>query len=90
MWRWLVSLTKDRTKPSEYIRRHLDGTGNGYELDDLVSWHARDPEWQDVIERILDINRRHSLPGEPPLGVYKDSANDELRQLALELEAQGR
>jgi hypothetical protein len=86
MWRWLSSLIKDRTKPSEYIRRHLDGTGSGFELDDLTSWHDRDPAWQDVIDRLMEINRRHGSP----LGVYKDEARQELLQLAVELEAQGR
>ena len=86
MWRWLSSLLRDRTKPSEYIRRHLAHSGNGFELDDLVSWHDRDPEWQDVIDRLMEINRRHGFP----LGAYKEEAQDELRQLAEELAAQGR
>jgi len=81
---------KDETKPSQYIRTHLSGAGNGYELDDLLSWHDRDPEWQDVIERLLEINDRLTLPGEPRLGVYKPEARGELIALAELLEQQGR
>jgi len=80
----------DSTKPSEYIRRHLSGTGTGFELDDMLSRHDRAPEWQDVLRRVHEINRHHILSGEPPLGVYKDEARADLERLAEELERQGR
>jgi hypothetical protein len=81
---------RDCTKPSEYIRRHLSGIGTGFELDDMLSLHDRDPAWQDVLRRVHDINRDHILPGQPPLGVYKDEARADLERFAEELELQGR
>ena len=88
--RWLSGLVKDRRKPSEYLRRHLDGTGDGYELDDLASLHAGELGWEDVIKRLVEINKRHSQAGEAPLGIYKNEARGDLRTLAEELEGQGR
>jgi hypothetical protein len=86
--KWLSNRQERRRRPSLMIRRHLDRTGNGFELSDLVDCDY--PDWQDVVEKVLDINRRHTLEGEPPLGVYKDSARPELVELAEELEAVGR
>ncbi len=81
---------KDGTKPSEYIRAHLSGSDNGFELDDMLSWHDRHLEWDDVLARVDEINQRHSRTGEPPLGVYKPEAHADLARLAEELEQQGR
>jgi hypothetical protein len=77
-----------RRKPSEFVRDHLNGTGNGFELDDLVS--SGHPDWEDVAQRLVEINLRHNVPGEPPLGVYTDRAREDLLKLAEDLEAQGR
>ena len=77
-------------KASVLIRRHLDGSGNGYELDDLVHEWVDDPDKDDVIQRVLDINSDYTLPGEPPLGVYKPEAREALLRLAEQLESEGR
>jgi hypothetical protein len=84
---WLSRLLGPRRKASELIRDHLSGAGNGFELDDLVS--CGKPEWEDVAQRLMDINLRHNVPGEPPLGVYSDRARQDLLTLAEELEAEG-
>ena len=78
----------EATKPSEFIRRHLAGAV--YDLDDLVSWFDRDPAYQDVLQRIHAINYEFTLPGEPPLGVYKPEAREALMRLAEQLESKGR
>ena len=78
------------SKASVLIRRHLDGSGNGFELDDLVHDWVDDPHKEEVIDRVLEINREHTLPGEPPFGVYKPEAREALLRLAEQLESEGR
>ena len=76
------------TKPSEFIRRHP--AGGAHDLDDLVTWFDRYSAYQDVLERIHAINDEFTLPGEPPLGVYKPEAREALARLAEQLESKGR
>jgi len=76
-----------KRKPSEFIRRHLDGSGSGFELDDLVSLGR--PELEDVAQEVIAISFRHRTP-EYPVGIANPSAEPELRAMAERLEAEGR
>jgi len=89
VWKWLSELLKDKRKPSEYIRLYLSRTGNGFELDDLVSLHDRDPEWQDVIKEILSISNQFST-AEYPIGISNPGSSGALERVADRLEAEGR
>jgi hypothetical protein len=74
-------------KPSEFIRRHLDGTGSGYDLDDLVTLGRSDLE--DVAQEVVAISMRHRTL-EYPIGISNPASEPELRALAERLEAEGR
>jgi len=76
-----------KRKPSEFIRRHLDGSGSGFELDDLVSLGR--PELEDVAQEVIAIASRHRTP-EYPVGIANPNAEPELLALAERLEAEGR
>ena len=89
MRKWLSGLSKDKRMPSEYIRLHVSRKGNGFALDDLVSWHDRDPEWQDVIRDVLAISDQFST-SEFPIGISNPASDGALERLAERLEAEGR
>lgn len=74
-----------KPKPSSYLRRFLEGSGNGFELDDLISRHDGDPVFDDVIELIGAMMRRHNAQS-----LDADAAVAELRVLADRLEQEGR
>ena len=76
-----------KRKPSEYLRRHL--AGGGYDLDDLVSWHDKDPKYEEVIQEVLGISNRFST-SEHPIGISNPESSAELEALAEKLEAEGR
>ena len=76
-----------KRKPSEYLRRHL--AGGGYDLDDLVSWHDRDPDYEDVIKEVLGISNRFAT-AQYPIGIGNPESSLELQALAEKLEAEGR
>ena len=77
-----------RRKPSEILIRHVEGKGNGYELDDFVnSRHGEDVE-EKVVAPILDINRRFSTR-EHPLGISNPDAYEAIVALANELKENG-
>jgi len=76
-----------KPKPSEYLRRSL--AGGGFALDDLVSRHAGDPKYEDVIQQILALSDKHAAP-EYPVGISNPAVKPELEALASKLEAEGR
>ena len=71
--------------PSAYLFRHLNGTGSGYDLDDLLTRHANDDAYRDVIDTVHGLIARH---GDPALGT--PAAQSELRLLAMRLATKGR
>lgn len=75
-------------RPSVLIMRHVQDSGNGYELDDLLSMKNSVP-MEDIIEKIIDIHRRYATSAYP-IGTSNPAANEDLRSLAVELEAEGR
>ena len=77
----------NKRKPSEYIRRHLDGTGSGFDLDDLVTIGR--PDLEGVAQEVIAISSRYRT-AEYPVGIANPEAEDDLRALADRLEAEGR
>ena len=76
-----------KRRPSEYLRRHL--AGGAHDLDDLVSWHAKDADYVDVIEEVFGISDGLST-SEYPIGIGNPDSSAELEALASRLEAKGR
>lgn len=74
-------------KPSELIRRHIDGSGSGFELDDLMSrWTGA--VYDQTVEKLVSIHRRFRTE-KYPIGTSNPASFDELCGLAAELEARG-
>jgi thiamine biosynthesis lipoprotein ApbE len=73
-------------RPSELIRHHLNGTGSGFELDDLISWGR--PEYEEAANEIAAIANRYRTE-DWSIGIANPDARDDLRALAERLEAQG-
>ena len=76
-----------KPKLSEYLRRSL--AGGGFGLDDLVSRHAGDPKYEDVIQQVLALSDKYASP-EYPIGISNPAVEPELKQLASKLEDEGR
>jgi hypothetical protein len=72
-------------RPSEYLRKHLDGGGNGFELDDLISRHAGEAAYEDVIDEVYALMVRHH-----DQALTAPSARAELLRLADRLANEGR
>ena len=70
----MVSLA---VKLKNQIRHHIDGTGNGYDLDDVMS-RGLYPEW--VSDAIYDIAKKHEN-GEYPIGISNPASNIDLELL---------
>lgn len=74
-------------KPSELIRVHIAGAGNGYELDDLTSrWTGK--LYDEISDRIFEIHERFRTP-EYRIGTSNPASFGELSELADELERRG-
>jgi hypothetical protein len=74
-------------KPSELIRNHLNGSGSGFDLDDLVSTGL--PQYEDVAKEVVEISFR-CRTAECPIGIANPASFAELTSLVERLEAQGR
>jgi len=73
---------------SEALMRHVDGTGTGYELDDLMSRSPTPEQEKEAIAPLLDIHERYRSD-EYPIGVSNPACFSEIRALAERLRAQG-
>jgi hypothetical protein len=74
-------------KPSELIRLHISGAGNGFELDDLMSaWTGG--IYDEISERIVQIH--HGFKNKQyKIGTSNPDSYEELERLASELEQRG-
>ena len=72
---------------SEALLRHVDGTGTGYEIDDLMSWSPTREQEEKAITPLLDIHERYRS-AEYPIGISNPASFDEIRALAERLRAQ--
>ncbi len=73
---------------SEAFLHHVDGTGNGWELDDLLHWSPTPEQEEKAIGPLLDISRRYSS-NEYPIGISNPASFAEIRALADRLRAEG-
>jgi hypothetical protein len=73
---------------SEALFRHVDGTGTGYEADDLMSWSPTPEQEANAIGPLLDIHERYRS-AEYPIGISNPASFEEIRALAQRLRAQG-
>ena len=74
-------------KPSEMIRSHIGGSGNGFELDDLMTQRTGGV-YDRIVERLVEIHRRFQT-SDYRIGTSNPASFDELEELACELEQQG-
>jgi hypothetical protein len=73
---------------SEALMRHVNGTGTGYEIDDLMSWSPTPEQEEKAIAPLLEIHERYRS-SEYPIGISDPASFDEIRALAERLRAQG-
>jgi len=73
---------------SEALMHHVDGTGTGYEIDDLMHWSPTPEQEEKAIAALLDISERYGT-AEYPIGISNPASFAELRALAERLREQG-
>jgi hypothetical protein len=73
---------------STALFHHVDGTGNGWELDDLLHWSPTTEQEKKAIGPLLDISKRYTN-NEYPIGISNPASFAELRALAERLQAEG-
>lgn len=73
---------------SEALLHHVEGTGTGYEVDDLMSWSPTPEQKEKAIRPLLDIHERYRS-AEYPIGTSNPASFEEIRALAERLRAQG-
>ena len=82
-------LGRDNPMPaSEALLHHVEGTGRGYEIDDLMSWSPTPEQEEKAITPLLDIHRRYRSP-KYPIGTSNPASFAEIRALAERLRAEG-
>ncbi len=75
-------------KPSDALLRYVEGTGGGYELDDLVHASNSEETEREAIEPLLEISRRYSTR-EYLIGISNPASFPEIRALAECLQSKG-
>lgn len=73
---------------SEAIMHHVEGTGTGFEVDDLMSWSPTPEQQEKAVAPLLDIHERYRSD-EYPVGTTNPASFAELRDLAERLAAEG-
>jgi hypothetical protein len=73
---------------SEALIHHIDGTGTGFEVDDLISWSPTPKQEEEAIKPLLDISERYRSDAYP-IGVSNPASFNEIRALAERLRSQG-
>jgi hypothetical protein len=74
-----------RKKPSDLLFIHVEGTGTGYEMDDLISGGSTP---QEIVDEVIEINERFRS-AEHPIGVENPDAFAEIRALAVRVRERG-
>lgn len=73
---------------SEALIRHVEGTGTGWEVDDLMSWSPTPEQQEKAIAALLDIHERYRSH-KYPVGISNPASFSEIRALAERLRAEG-
>ena len=76
------------TPASEALLHYVEGTGTGYEIDDLMTWSPTPEQEEKAVAPLLDIHERYRSV-EYPIGTSNPASFDEIRALAERLCAQG-
>jgi hypothetical protein len=79
---------KNPMPASEALLHHVNGTGTGYEVDDLLTWSPTPEQEEKAIGPLLEINERYRSDAYP-IGVGNPAADEEIRALAERLRAEG-
>jgi hypothetical protein len=80
-----------RTNPipaSEALMHHVEGTGSGFEVDDLMSWSPTSEQEEKAIRPLLRISEQYRSD-EYPIGISNPASFTEIRALAERLRADG-
>ena len=73
---------------SEALVHHVEGTGTGCEVDDLMTWSPTPEQDEKVIRPLLDIHARYRSE-EYPIGISNPASFAEVKALANRLRADG-
>ena len=73
---------------SEALRHHIEGTGTGFEVDDLMSWSPTTEQEEKAIAPLLDIHERYRSD-DYAIGTSNPASFAEIRALAEHLKAEG-
>ena len=73
---------------SEALIRHVEGTGTGWEVDDLVTWSPTREQEEKAIAPLLETHERYRSD-EYPIGTTNPASFPEIRPLADRLRAEG-
>jgi hypothetical protein len=73
---------------SDALFHHVERTGTGWEIDDLMSWSPTPEQEEKAIAPLLDIHERYRS-ADYPIGISNPASFDEIRALAERLRSQG-
>lgn len=73
---------------SDALRRHVDGTGSGWEIDDLISWSPTLDQENEAIKPLLEIHHRYRN-AQYPIGINNPDSFEDIIRLAILLESKG-
>jgi len=73
---------------SEALIHHIEGTGTGFEVDDLMSWSPTREQEEKALKPLPDIHERYRSV-EYPIGISNPASFEEIRALAEQLRSQG-
>ena len=73
---------------SEALIHHVEGTGTGFEVDDLMTWSPTPEQEEKAIRPLLDIHERYRSD-EYAIGTSNPASFAEIRALAERLRSEG-
>ncbi len=85
---FMAALFGRELRPSDALLRHVNGSGSGYELDDMTFGFYSEEVEREAVEPLLAINQQY-ITSEYPLGISNPAAFQAIRELAEELRAKG-
>lgn len=73
---------------SQALMHHVEGTGSGFEIDDLMSWSPTAEQEEKTLRPLLRISEQYRSD-EYPIGLSNPASFPEIRALAERLRAEG-
>jgi hypothetical protein len=77
----------NRMLASEALMRHVEGTGTGFEVDDLMTWSPTPEQEEKAIRPLLDIHERYRSR-EYSIGISNPASFAEIKALAKRLRSE--